>query len=279
MIPSIIGGLISAGSAIAGGIGSWKKTKEEQRRYEANMAFQREQFEYQKAMNQLQMNREDTAVTRAMEDYQRNGINKLLAIGNPADTGNYSSTSMSGTEGNPQNLLGELAEQANGMMNNALEWTQEIKNIQQTQKQNELIDEEIMNQSYKRENMQSQTFLNKILHAKNEQEIVNLVRDQMQKEIDYLQTKNDYEINRRYGLRERDDVNELFNTYKAIMGELADENSQTRKQFRELMDVINKNQNIIKKFFSSEYSNDTNPFGKEYGKDGKKNIWYDYPMP
>lgn len=279
MIPLIVGGLISAGSAIASGIGSWKKSQEEKRRYEANMAFQREQFEYQKALNQLQMNREDTAVTRAMNDYQANGINKLLAIGNPADTGSYSSTSMSGTEGNPQNLLGDLAEQANGIMNNALEWTQEIKNIQQTQKQNELIDEEIMNQSYKRENMESQTFLNKILLAKNEQEIVNLVRDQMQKEIEYLQTKHDYDINRRYGIRSNDQVNELLNTYKAIMGELADENSQTRKQFKELMDAINKNQDIIKKFFGSEYSKDTNPFGSKYGNDGKPNIWYDYPMP
>ena len=279
MIPLIIGGLVSAGSAIASGIGSWKKSQEEQRRYEENIAFQREQFEYQKAMNQLQMNREDTAVTRAMEDYQANGINKLLAIGNPADTGSYSSTSMGGAEGNPQNLLGDLAEQANGIMNNALKWTQEIKNIQQTQKQNDLIDEEIMNQSYKRENMESQTFLNKIMHAKNEQEIVNLVRDQMNKEIEYLQTKHDYEINRRYDIRSNDQVNELLNTYKAIMGELADENSQTRKQFKELMDAINKNQNIIKKFFGNEYSKDTNPFGSKYGSDEKPNIWYDYPMP
>lgn len=279
MIPLIVGGLVSAGKSIASGIGSWKKYQEEKKRYEANMAFQREQFEYQKQMNQLQMNREDTAITRAMEDYQTNGINKLLAIGNPADTGSYSSTSMSGVEGNPQNLLGELAEQANGIMNNALKWTQEIKNIQQTQKQNQLIDEEIMNQSYKRENMESQTFLNKILHAKNEQEIVNLVRDQMQKEIEYLQTKHDYDINRRYDIRSNDQVNEILNTYKAIMGELANENSQTRKQFKELMDVINKNQNLIKRFFSPEYSKDTNPFGNKLGDDGKSNIWYDYPMP
>lgn len=279
MIPLIVGGLISAGSAIASGIGSWKTSQEEKRRYQTNMNLQREQFEYQKQLNQLQMNREDTAVTRAMEDYQRNGINKLLAIGNPADTGSYSSTSMSGVEGNPQNFLGDLAEQANGVMNNALSWAQEIQNIQQTQKQNQLIDEEIMNQSYKRENMESQTFLNKILHAKNEQEIVNLVRDQMQKEIDYLQTKHDYEINRRYDIRTNDQVSELLNTYKAVMGELANENSATRKQFKELMDAINKNQNIIKKFLSSEYSKDTNPFGKEYGKDNKKNIWYDYPTP
>ena len=127
--------------------------------------------------------------------------------------------------------------------------------------------------------MESQTFLNKILHAKNEQEIVNLVRDQMNKEIEYMQNMHDYQINRRYGIRDNDQINEMFNTYKAVMGELADENSQTRKQFRELMDVINKNQNLIKNFFSQEYSKDTNPFGKEYGKDGKKNIWYDYPMP
>lgn len=252
MLPLIIGGLISAGSAIMGGIGSAKKAREEQRRYEANMAFQREQFEYQKQLNQLQMDREDTAVTRAMEDYQRNGINKLLAIGNPADTGNYSSTSMSGTEGNPQNLLGDLAEQANGIMNNALQWTQEIKNIQQTQKQNELIDEEIMNQSYKRENMESQTFLNKILHSKNEQEIVNLVKDQMQKEIDYLQTKHDYEINRRYDIRGSDQVNEMLNTYKAVLGELANENSQTREKFKELMEVIKNNQGLIKKFLGAD---------------------------
>lgn len=65
---------------------------------EKNLDFQREQFDYQKQLNQLQMEREDTAYQRAAVDAQRVGINPMaLAGGNGASSSPLSSTSFSGS--------------------------------------------------------------------------------------------------------------------------------------------------------------------------------------
>lgn len=65
---------------------------------EQNLAFQREQLDYQKQLNQLQMEREDTAYQRAAVDAQAVGINPMaLAGGNGASSSPLSSTSFSGS--------------------------------------------------------------------------------------------------------------------------------------------------------------------------------------
>lgn len=72
---------------------------EQKRQYAENMAFQREQYEYQKKLNDLQMQREDTAVQRNAADLEAAGFNKLLAAGGTGSaTGSYSSTAFTGTE-------------------------------------------------------------------------------------------------------------------------------------------------------------------------------------
>lgn len=69
-----ISNLASAGGGIIGGAVDYKQSKE-------NLAFQREQFEYQKQLNQLQMEREDTAHQREAADLEAAGLSKTLTAG------------------------------------------------------------------------------------------------------------------------------------------------------------------------------------------------------
>lgn len=64
-----------------------------------NMAWQREQFDYQKALNQAQMEREDTAIQRKIADARAAGVSALGALGaSGAAASSMSSTSAAGVE-------------------------------------------------------------------------------------------------------------------------------------------------------------------------------------
>lgn len=45
------------------------------------------QFDYQKSLNNMQMQREDNAIQRSVADHQKAGFNKLLAVGNQSAAG------------------------------------------------------------------------------------------------------------------------------------------------------------------------------------------------
>lgn len=53
---------------------------------EKNLGFAQSQFDYQKALNEQTMQREDNAIQRSVADYQAAGMNKMLAIGNPSQS-------------------------------------------------------------------------------------------------------------------------------------------------------------------------------------------------
>lgn len=81
----IFGGLAQAGASIL----NTKLTNEQNKKIaEQNLAFQREQQDYQKALQQQIFEREDTAHQREIEDLKRAGINPLAtAGGNGANAG------------------------------------------------------------------------------------------------------------------------------------------------------------------------------------------------
>ena len=81
-----------------------------------NLAFQKNQFQYQKYLNELQMNREDTALQRAVADARAAGLSPL-AVSSGAVTGDLSSTQLSGVGNN----AGQIdAGAISGALNNAL---------------------------------------------------------------------------------------------------------------------------------------------------------------
>lgn len=60
-----------------------------------NLAFAREQFDYQRRLNELTMFREDNAVQRRVADLENAGFNKRLAVGASADASSLTAGSSS----------------------------------------------------------------------------------------------------------------------------------------------------------------------------------------
>lgn len=84
------------------------------------LKLQREQFAYQKHLNQVMMEREDNAVQRRAADMAEAGINKNLAAGAPAAAGPMSVGQPIGADGGALmsqgfNQLGEIPSQAIGL--------------------------------------------------------------------------------------------------------------------------------------------------------------------
>ncbi|MBC9706260.1 MAG: hypothetical protein H9W81_15045 [Enterococcus sp.] len=112
-IASGVGTAIQTGTSISNNLNAQKVT-------DANMAFQREQYENQLAENARTRYREDHAISRLSEDYERAGLNKFLLQGsNGAQTSALGSTSMPGGSFNsrmiPSNTFADGIGQAYSM--------------------------------------------------------------------------------------------------------------------------------------------------------------------
>lgn len=81
-----IGTLVGAGigGSVSGALASMSQS-------DKNVALQREQFEYQKQLNQTAMDREDNAVQRRAADLMSAGLSPTLAAGSAAQTAHMSS--------------------------------------------------------------------------------------------------------------------------------------------------------------------------------------------
>lgn len=110
------------------------------------LELQRDQFNYQKELNEKIMQREDTAVQRRAADMAEAGINKNMAAGSPAETAALGSGNPVGTGGSAQQSQGIGAiGNSIGMAMSAMSSVEEVVNLQ---KQNDLMDsEELLNLS------------------------------------------------------------------------------------------------------------------------------------
>lgn len=89
-----------------------------------NQANFKSQFEYQKELNNLQMQREDNAIQRSVLDHQKAGFNKLLAIGNQSAAGGMTtfggSANLQAAEGKAVDYSGFLSNVGKAIMDNQI---------------------------------------------------------------------------------------------------------------------------------------------------------------
>lgn len=103
-----IGAAIGAAASLASNAVNYFSQKKANKE---NAAFAQEQFDYQKQLNALTMQRQDSAFQRAVEDAQKAGLSPLVAAGAPAQSGGVSSTQMSLGQVAPQveaNTFGDM---------------------------------------------------------------------------------------------------------------------------------------------------------------------------
>lgn len=89
MDPLTIAGMVTGGANV--GLGIWNAITGQQTA-EDNLNLQKEQFEYQKSLQQTMFSREDNAVQRRAADLEAAGLSKTLAAGGAAQAGPVVST-------------------------------------------------------------------------------------------------------------------------------------------------------------------------------------------
>lgn len=134
--------------AIIGGL----NYAEQKKTNEKNLALQREQFEYQKALQQQIFDREDSAVQRKVKDLVKSGLNPLLAGGGGANAGSSVGMVQMGGQTAPQ--LQMNAQGAVDSIYNSLKMKQDIAT---SKIQRALIGTQIASEAAKAQNTAQQT--------------------------------------------------------------------------------------------------------------------------
>ena len=182
----MIGGIVNAISNIGFGAANAVEQKKWNEQQQKNW---QTQFDYTKWLNQKQMEREDTAVQRAKADYEAAGFNKLLAVGNPSETGTL--TSYQGNAG------GSAPQYDINPMEAYLQAKQSAANIAQTEAQTVLTRNQAETEKTKNEVQGALKGLYNIQTAKTKKESVKTM-------IETLRELNDYKIESEGGFKSND---------------------------------------------------------------------------
>lgn len=194
-------GIGSIFNAISNSISSGLNYAQQKKFNEQQQKNWQTQFDYTKWLNDTQMQREDTAVQRSVADYQAAGFNKLLAVGQPAQTGTL--TSFQGNAGGKAATLDEIK----NPLETALELMQAKSNMNLTEAETKLKQEQATTEGEKRNMYNAMEGLYKIQTAKTKTERETSV-------INYLRAWNDYLIEAKNGIK-TNDSNTVNNPWQA----------------------------------------------------------------
>lgn len=197
----MIGGIMSAISdSILGGINAHQQQKWNKQQQEN----WNKQFEYTKYLNNLQMQREDTAIQRRAADLQAAGMNRLMAAGDGAEAGTL--TSFQGNAG------GSAPQFEGNPIESFLAAKQSQANIANTEAQTKLIKNQAETEKAKNALTIEQKALTELTQAKTRQETSKILAET-------LREYNDYKIESEAGIKSNDTsrANNLFNTIDLLV--------------------------------------------------------------
>lgn len=171
-----------------------------------NQRFAREQFDYQKDLNQILMDREDNAVQRRAKDLQAAGISKNLAAGSPAQAATMSAGN-SGAVANSNMQTQQL--QKMDIMNGYAQYQmvmaeKELKSVQAIveAKREGLIDEQIATEQVNQIVGQAQ--------ARNLDANTEFTKTKNKRET------NDYELDKERGTKSNEHENSVLTSIRSF---------------------------------------------------------------
>lgn len=261
-IGTALSGIVNAG--VSGHTS--QKNYELQKEYaEKNYQFQREQFEYQKELNEIQRQREDTAVQRQMADYKAAGINPLTAAETGgASTSGGSSTSFSGVDAPQKEQVdySKIIPDIEGIASTVQSLIQQKQDINNTKAQEDLTKQEILNKQEEVLNLQSDTASKKAMEAKIRQEMKSIIQKRNIEISDWYKSE-------RRGLRSWDREGSILGVDMGTIGTLMSNIENNLAQgYNWLLDKYKQLRG--KKDNIEEYNE---------RKAKEKNLWDNYPMP
>lgn len=189
-----------------------------------NQRFAREQFDYQKDLNQILMDREDNAVQRRAKDLQAAGISKNLAAGSSAQASTMSAGN-SGAVAN-SNMQTQQLQKMDIMNSYAI--------YKRTKAEENLINQKAITEGSTRSYNDSMIALNNAMTAKTYQDKENAF-------VEYLRASHDYLLEMQEGIKSNDTMR-ISNGWEAgfrILGSTLEGNGDNAlvKLFR-LMDSL-----------------------------------------
>ena len=234
---------------------------------EKNLAQQQKEFEYQQKLNEMTMQREDTAIQRQVEDYEAAGLNKLLAAGGSGSSASSLSTySSAGADANqvaPQiNLQGGM-ELVGGITDYIQNLRQSNAEIQKTQEETNYIKGQINQQDTQNNILEFEEMLKAFEAETIPEKRKNMLEEFLKNEIERKQLEHDYNKYKGWDLPSNSPIPQEIGAMKILLSEINETMKGKNKSGQDLNQILD---TIFKFMKESSYNWGTDPNFSELGR-------------